>query len=220
VTLGQPAVPGQISNAWGVPIDFPCTITNVPSGQTARLEAIKATFEDPSGLLRNSVWLSFRQLDTGHEQFWLDSYLYRRFASKTVSFHATLYITLQAPAKWPLPDGRVTALPGGRRCTIAASDQVRRVFCIAPFHAPWDSIDSRPPDKDGHNGGEELVARSFSPWPAEFAFSPVFTDNSECHGDCTIRFRQEEPLAWFRRDIHITIHLPPMPKSSIRGGVE
>jgi len=210
VACGQPVVPDHVSNQWSVPVDFPCTFRNVPPGETAQVEGADPVFEGASGSHR-SFLISGPQRPPGYQRFWLDRDTYRRLAGKPIAFRATLYITLQKPAKWPLPDGRVTALPGGRRCTVAASDQMRTVFCVAPFHAPWDTIDLQPLDKYGRYSASEPVARSFSPWPTDFAFSPVFTDNSECHGDCAIRFRQEEPLAWFRRDVHMTIQLPPIP---------
>jgi len=206
INYGQPTVPDWRPNPQGLLVDFPCTLANVPQGETARVQTVIATFADLS------VPVATLDEDTGHQHFWLDRDFYRNFAGKPIAFHATLYITLRKPAKWPLPDGRVTYLPGGRRCTVAASDQARTVFCVAPFHDPWDTTELHPPDKDGHNGSEELLARSFSPWPASFAFSPVFTDNSQCHGDCTIRFRLEEPLAWFQRDVSMTVQLPPIPR--------
>jgi len=214
VTVGQPIMPIQPPELPHevVAIDVPFEFTNVPPGETAKAESIIETFEDPSGLRSSPGWMSAPAQQTGLRRFWLDRSFYDRVAGKPIAFRATLYITLQRPAKWPLPDGRVTALPGGWRCTVATSGQTHTIFCVAPFHDPWDTIDFHPPDKDGHNGSEELVARSFSPWPASFAFSPVFTDNSRCEGDCAIRFRQEEPLAWFRRDVKVTIQLPPAPR--------
>jgi len=211
VSFGQPIVPDRVPDPWGVPVDFPCTFAKVPTGESTHVEAADATFEGSSGL-RRSALISGPQQPPGYQRFWFDRDSYRRLAGKPIAFHATLYITLQKPAKWPLPDGRVTALPGSRRCTVATSGQTHTVFCVAPFHDPWDTIDFQPPDKDGHNGAGELVARSFSPWPADFAFSPVFTNNAECQGDCVTRFREELPLAWFRRDIRATIQLPPAPR--------
>jgi hypothetical protein len=211
VDCRPPVVPDRVPDQWGVPVDFPCTFANVPPGKTAKVEVAKATFEG-SSRLHGFGLTSEPELPSGYQRFWLDRDSYRRLAGKLIAFHATLHITLQRPREWPLPNGRVTALPGGRRCTVATSGQTHTVFCVAPFHDPWKNIDFHPPDKDGHDGAAELVARSFSPWPADFAFSPVFTDNSGCEGDCAIRFRQEEPLAWFRRDIHMTVQLPPVPK--------
>ena len=212
VTCGQPIVPDSVPNQWNVPVDLPCTFSNVPPGETAQVEGAAAPVFDSASGSRRGFLIYGPQRPPGYQQFSLDREYYARVVGKPIAFRATFYVTLQRPAKWPLPDARVTALPDGRRCTVAASDQMRTVFCVAPFHAPWDAIDYHPPDKEGRNGSEEPVARSFSPWPADFAFSPVFTDNSECHGDCAISFRQEEPLAWFRRDIRMTIQLPPVPK--------
>ena len=61
------------------------------------------------------------------------------------------------------------------------------------------------------SSSEELLSRWRTPWPAEFALSPVFTDGFRCRVDTAVSFVRDDPRAWVRRDFATTFRLPPEP---------
>ncbi|MGA2181960.1 MAG: hypothetical protein ABSH47_02945 [Bryobacteraceae bacterium] len=228
VTPGEPrAITQTVAIARPVVLfGLPLTVTNVPAGEIAQPDMINLNIGAPSGVRWSSGWTGYNNLfppAVGPTAGYWDNTLlkrdfYRRIAGATVTLRASLYVGLQSRTTFALTPGHATHLPGGGYCEISTVDKTYAIFCSSPFRSAYERVVSpngivyRPIGAVDQSGPEELLSRWQSPWPAEFALSPVFTDRFRCAVGSTISFVREDPRAWVRRDLKITAHLPPEPQ--------
>ena len=221
VSLRQPATATPEGSPSAVVLGLPFAFASVPAGEVAEPQLVNIHIEGPSGVRWSSGWTWYNNLFTPAESagYWHHIYFerdyYRRIAGGTLK--GTLYFGLLKRTTLAVPPGHVTRIPGGGYCARSPIDKGHAVFCSAPFRSPYDQVLS--PDGSVYSlaGGiddsesEELVSRWQSPWPAEFALSPVFTNGFRCGVDTAVSFVREDPRAWVRRDFTTTFRLPPEP---------
>jgi hypothetical protein len=171
-------------------------------------DAIAVSIEAPGNVRWSQGWMGGYPNDSTmsyRHVLFFERDFYRRVASRTVTLRASMYLRLQNQTRLPLPAGRATRIPGGAFCAISTVDKADVVFCRSPFRSLYDAV--RGSDAATH----ELLSIWYSPWPAEFALSPVFTDSFSCAAGSTVSFVREDPLGWVRRDLRATVQLPPLP---------
>jgi hypothetical protein len=221
VSLRQPATATPERSPSAVVLGLPFAFANVPASEVAAPQFINIHIEGPSGVRWSSGWTWYNNLFAPAESagYWHHIYFerdyYRRIAGGKVE--GTLYFGVLKRTTLAVPPGHVMNIPGGGYCARSPIDKAHEVFCSSPFRRPYDTALSpdgfvdHPVGGIDDSGSEELVSRWQSPWPAEFALSPVFTDGFRCGVDTAVSFVREDPRAWVRRDFTTTFRLPPEP---------
>jgi len=226
VALGQPLASTLEQAPSAVVLGLPLAVTDVPTGEVAEPDIVNLDIEGPAGARWSSGWTWYNDVfpRAATAAYWHHTFFerafYRRVAGGTL--RASLYLGLRSRTALAVLPGRATHLPGGGYCEISTVDKAYAIFCSSPFRSAYDRVLS--PNRIVYHplyhalGGidqstsEELFSRWESPWPAEFALSPVFTDGFRCAAGSAISFAREDPRAWVRRDLKTTLHLPPEPQ--------
>ena len=228
MALGQPRASSMLENPSEVVVELPFRFTNVPADEAALPEVINLSIEGPSGARLSEGWTGVWYNEpvppavgamAGYwHQVLFDRAFYRKIADATATVQVSMYVSLQNATNLVLLPERATRMPWGGFCEVSTDNNAYAVFCSSPFRSPYDLVRNAngnvhlPYGEIEHSGSEELLSRRQSPWPAEFALSPVFTEGFRCAVGSTVFLLREEPRAWVRRDLRTTVRFPPMPE--------
>ena len=219
VAIGEPSASVPPEGRGFVNADFPLTFSNIPANLIAVPEMVQVRPDAPNA---SPMWAGYEDPvppPTGsvaqypHHVF-ASSEEYRKLAGKTANMQVSIYFSLQNAAFLPLPPDRETRIPWGGRCTVSTDREAYVVFCTSPFRSAYDFVRSQreagpiPAGSTLPGGTMELFSRRQSPWPAELALSPVFTDGFQCVIGSTLFLLRETPRAWAHRDFHLPMHFP------------
>jgi len=176
-------------------IEIPIKLTGIPAGLIPRYDGAIMAIEASDG----SRWPPDQQpwshvISRGQLlslQATVDSGFYRKVKDQQVEFRGALYLTLygnQRVTDVPFQD-RPTAVPGRGLCTASpgAGRQYYFLVCNYAFRDPTGAV-------------------TYSPFPAEFGISPVYTHTEYSTGrgpSSAATVTSIEPLAHVRRDFEI-----------------
>ena len=195
-------------------ISIPLRITGTPENTLLRCEGAEITITAPSGIIWNSrtpFSLPFRQTPDGcvTERVMGRSYLLAH-RDEPLHIHGTLTLTFFGnPRSTDLSMETPTAVPGVGQCLVlpgqpapAGEIDVRYFLRMAALR--WPRLLVTGPAKDLATSDTFGTQRSYSPFPADFRFSPVETRRSFVVSPETITITTQEPLAHVRSEFDAT----------------